>query len=125
MITRFFEPKIAVANQWRIGRVAARFSAGREAARESDVDDSGRGDYLLIEMGHNDMKERGEGVGAFTTYKADLKRFIAAAREKGATPILATPVNRLTFDAQGTHHQQPERIIRKRCGRRARKKTCR
>ena len=31
------------------------------------------GDYLLIQYGHNDEKEKGEGIGAFTTYKADLK----------------------------------------------------
>ena len=29
------------------------------------------GDWLFIQMGHNDQKEKGEGVGAFTTYKAD------------------------------------------------------
>jgi hypothetical protein len=40
-------------------------------------------------------------VGAFTTYKADLKRFVAEARAHGATPVLVTPVNRLTFDDTG------------------------
>ena len=59
------------------------------------------GDWLFIQMGHNDQKERGEGVGAFTTYKADLKRFIAEARQHGATPVVITPMNRLTFDADG------------------------
>jgi lysophospholipase L1-like esterase len=59
------------------------------------------GDWLLIQMGHNDQKEKGEGVGAFTTYKESLKQFIAQAREKGATPVLVTPMNRMTFDAEG------------------------
>jgi lysophospholipase L1-like esterase len=59
------------------------------------------GDWLFIQMGHNDQKERGEGVGAFTTYKADLKRFIVEARQHGATPVLITSMNRLTFDAEG------------------------
>jgi len=99
MITRFFEPKIAVANHGESGESLRGFLG--EKRLEKVMSMIRPGDYLLIEMGHNDMKERGEGVGAFTTYKADLKRFIAAAREKGATPILATPVNRLTFDAQG------------------------
>jgi hypothetical protein len=59
------------------------------------------GDYVLIQMGHNDQKEKGEGVGAFTSYKSDLKRFVADARQHGATPVLVTPMHRLTFDAEG------------------------
>src|SRR5215831_8481383 len=33
-----------------------------------------------------------EGVGAFTTYKADLKTFVVEARKRGATPVLVTSV---------------------------------
>jgi hypothetical protein len=40
-------------------------------------------------------------VGAFTTYQADLKRLIAEARQHGATPVVITPVNRMSF-AEGT-----------------------
>jgi len=47
------------------------------------------------------MKEKGEGVGAFTTYKADLERFVAAARQHGATPVLVTSMNRKSFDSAG------------------------
>ena len=47
------------------------------------------------------MKERGEGVGAFTTYKADLKRYVAEARRKGGLPVLVTPMNRQNFGADG------------------------
>src|SRR5262249_48718105 len=32
-----------------------------------------------------------------TTYKADLKRLIAEARQHGATPVVITPVNRMSF----------------------------
>ena len=39
--------------------------------------------------------------GAFTTYKADLKRFVDGARQKGGIPVLVTPVQRRTFDDQG------------------------
>jgi lysophospholipase L1-like esterase len=52
-------------------------------------------------MGHNDQKETGEGIGAFTSYKTDLKRFVADTRQHGATPVLVTSMNRMTFDAQG------------------------
>src|SRR5262249_57366139 len=59
------------------------------------------GDYLFIQYGHNDQKEKGEGVGAFTTYKADLKTFVVEARKRGATPVLVTSVNRRNFNEQG------------------------
>jgi lysophospholipase L1-like esterase len=47
------------------------------------------------------MKERGEGIGAFTTYKAALKRVIAEARKRGATPVLVTSMHRRRFDDAG------------------------
>jgi lysophospholipase L1-like esterase len=99
MITAFFKPDIAVANHGESGESLRGFIGEHRLAKLMSVIKPG--DYLLIQMGHNDQKERGEGVGAFTTYKADLKRFVAEARAHGATPILVTPVNRLTFDEAG------------------------
>jgi lysophospholipase L1-like esterase len=99
MITRFFQPEIAVANHGESGESLRGFIGERRLEKLMSV--TRPGDFLLIQMGHNDQKEKGEGVGAFTTYKADLKRFIAEARGHYATPILVTPMNRLTFDAEG------------------------
>ncbi len=56
---------------------------------------------MIVQMGHNDEKQKGEGVGALTTYKADLKRFVADTRAKGATPIIVNPMERRGFDANG------------------------
>jgi len=88
-----------VANHGESGESLKGFIGERRLAKLMSVIQPG--DYLLIQMGHNDQKEKGEGVGAFTTYKADLKRFIAETREHGATPILVTSMNRLNFDADG------------------------
>jgi lysophospholipase L1-like esterase len=99
MLTRFFKPEIAVANHGESGESLHSFIAERRLAKVMSVIKPG--DWLFIQMGHNDQKEKGEGVGAFTTYKLSLKRFIAEARQHGATPVLITPVNRLTFDADG------------------------
>jgi lysophospholipase L1-like esterase len=62
-----------------------------------------RGDYLLIQFGHNDMKENWPQtyVEASTTYKAYLKVFIAEVRRRGATPVLVTPMQRRQFDGAG------------------------
>ena len=99
MLTAFFKPEIAVANNGESGESLRGFLGERRWAKV--MSQLRPGDYVLIQMGHNDQKEKGEGVGAFTTYKADLKRFVADARSKGATPVLITSMNRLTFDAEG------------------------
>ena len=100
MLTRFFKPEIAIANHGESGESLHGFIMENRLAKLMSV--IRPGDFLLIQMGHNDQKEKGEGVGAFTTYKANLKQFVALAREHGATPILVTPMNRLTFAPDGT-----------------------
>mgnify|MGYP003466641938 FL=1 len=59
-----------------------------------------RGDVLLIQFGHNDEKiedptRYNEPTQAFPQ---GLTRYITLAREKGATPILITPLARRKFD---------------------------
>ncbi|HZL57910.1 MAG TPA: rhamnogalacturonan acetylesterase [Bryobacteraceae bacterium] len=97
MLPRFFKPDIAVANHGESGESLRSFFG--EQRFEKVMSLIRRGDYLLIQMGHNDQKDTTPGAGAFTSYKDFLRRMVAAAREKGATPVLITPVNRLTFDA--------------------------
>ncbi|WP_334179231.1 cupin domain-containing protein [Pseudoxanthomonas sp.] len=58
------------------------------------------GDVLLIQFGHNDEKiedptRYNEPQRAFPAW---LMRYVALARDKGATPILVTPVARRKFD---------------------------
>jgi lysophospholipase L1-like esterase len=100
MLTRFFKPELAIANHGESGESLHGFIVENRLAKLMSV--IRPGDFLLVQMGHNDQKEKGEGVGAFTTYKANLKEFVALAREHGATPILVTPMNRLTFAPDGT-----------------------
>ena len=52
------------------------------------------GDFLLVQFGHNDQKDDERHTEPFTTYTEALKVYIASAREKGATPVLITPVHR-------------------------------
>ena len=67
MLTRFFTPEIAVANHGESGESLRGFIGEHRLAKVMSVIKPG--DWLLIQMGHNDQKEKGEGVGAFTTYK--------------------------------------------------------
>ena len=99
MITAFFKPEIAIANNGESGESARSFIRENRFAKIMSVIKPG--DYLFIQFGHNDQKEKGEGVGAFTTYKAALKQFVSETRQHGATPVLITSMNRRTFDADG------------------------
>lgn len=71
------------------------------------------GDWLIVEFGHNDEKKDKPAVYAApdTTYRENLRRFIREAHEAGASPILATPIARRRFEADGkpvdTHGEYP------------------
>ena len=112
MLPRFFKPGIAIANHAESGE-SLRSSLGAKRL-DKVLSLMKPGDYLFIQYGHNDEKEKGEGVGAFTTYKADLKRFVEGARQHGGTPVLITPVQRRTFDQDGkitnSHGDYPEAV---------------
>jgi lysophospholipase L1-like esterase len=112
MLTRFFGPGVAVANHAESGESLRSSLAAHRLDKVLSI--LKPGDYLIVQYGHNDEKEKGEGVGAFTTYKADLKTFVTEARKRGAHPILVTPVQRRTFDADGkitnSHGDYPEAV---------------
>ena len=59
------------------------------------------GDYLLISFGHNDEKTDDRHTDPYTTYQQYLSRYIDGARAHRARPVLATPVERRRFDANG------------------------
>ncbi len=99
MITRFFGPEIAIANHRESGESLASFIGESRLAKVMSLIRGG--DFLMIQMVHNDQKLRGEGAGARTSYAAQLKRFVEDARQHGAAPILVTSMHRRIFDANG------------------------
>ncbi len=99
MLPRFFGPGVAVANHAESGESLKSFIAQRRL--DKILSTIKPGDYLFIQFGHNDQKERGAGVGAFTTYKDSLKKFVAEARKREALPVLVTPVARRAFGPDG------------------------
>jgi len=99
MLPRFFKPGVAVANHAESGESLRSFVAGRRL--EKILGTIRPGDYLFIQFGHNDQKERGAVVGAFTSYMDSLRRFVAEARKRDAIPVLVTPVRRRAFGPDG------------------------
>ncbi len=69
------------------------------------------GDLLLIQFGHNDEKDDERHTDPDSTYPENLWRYCQTALEKGAQPILLTPVSRRFFVGGGsllyTHGEYP------------------
>ncbi len=96
MLPRFFKPGVAVANHAESGR--ALYSFRSERRFDKILSTIKPGDYLFIQFGHNDQKDKSPGSGPFTTYKQNLKQYIVEARKKGALPVLVTPMERRRWD---------------------------
>lgn len=95
----FFGPEAVVANHAESGRTLRSFRG--EGRLDKILSQLRAGDFVLIQFGHNDQKEKGPGVGAFTTYAERLREQVAAVRAKGGKPVLVTSVARRRFDADG------------------------
>jgi DNA sulfur modification protein DndE len=67
-----------------------------------------KGDWVLIQFGHNDQKisDSTRSAPAQTLYRQNLVRFVNETRAKGANPLLITPVMRRKFDEKGTFVDQ-------------------
>lgn len=63
-----------------------------------------KGDYVIIQFGHNDEKVDTPRGTTISEYKQNLKRFIVETKKKGAVPVLLTPLTRRTFTDKGNIH---------------------
>jgi lysophospholipase L1-like esterase len=73
-------------------------------------------DVVMIQFGHNDSKEDEERhTDPWTTYQGNLAFMAEQVRQKGACPILLTPICRRRFDDDGvlvqTHGDYPSAMI--------------
>lgn len=97
----FWDSTVTVVNRAKNGRSTKTFIS--EGLWKSIYDEAGPGDYVLIQFGHNDESpEKKERYATPDTFRMNLTRFVKETREKGATPVLFTPVSRRKFDTTGT-----------------------
>ena len=62
----------------------------------------GEGDFLFIQFGHNDEKDDpARHTDPNGSFRDNLRYFIHEARERGAFPVLITPIARRLFDENG------------------------
>ncbi|MCC8174538.1 MAG: rhamnogalacturonan acetylesterase [Odoribacter sp.] len=110
MIPRFFNDKVCFANYAESGESANSFIAAHRLKKA--LTQMKKGDYIFVEFGHNDQKQKGEGKGAYLSFTDNLKKFIEAAREKEAHIVVVTPTQRRSFDENGkikdTHEDYPD-----------------
>lgn len=90
MLTRFFGPDVALANHAESGESIRSSLGARRFAKVFSLMQPG--DWLLLQYGHNDMKDK--ATNALATYKANLEKIIEECRAKGGTPVLITSMER-------------------------------
>ncbi|SEG72220.1 Lysophospholipase L1 [Bryocella elongata] len=98
MLPAFFGDRVAISNQAESGETIRSFDGELRFAKIFST--IRKGDYLFFQFAHNDQKPGG-GYVSPEMYTGLLTRYIAKAREIGATPVLVTSMNRRTFDAEG------------------------
>ncbi len=96
MLPRFLTG-VSVANHARSGETMKSFLTSFRWDRL--MQDTRPGDVVLIQFGHNDEKKQWPRTYAAPdeAYPAYLAAFVADVRQRGAQPVLVTPVARLTL----------------------------
>lgn len=111
MITRWFSPQVAIANFAESGLSCTSFLA--QLRLDKILTQLKKGDYVIVEFGHNDEKEKKAGDGAWYSYSRNLKIFADRVREAGGEIIFCTPTARRFFNddhktIRNTHGDYPE-----------------
>lgn len=96
---RFLKQGVAVSNQAESGLSLGSFLSSNRLKQVLDM--MKPGDYLFIEFGHNDQKEKGSDDGAYKSYTERLKLFVTEFRKKGGFPVIVSPANRRSFGENG------------------------
>jgi lysophospholipase L1-like esterase len=111
VLGQFITNGIEIQNHAMNGRSSKSFrTEGRWATVEKQLK---KGDYVIIQFGHNDqkVKDSTKFTNPYTQYRANLERYVNEARAKGATPILMTSITRRNFNENGvlvdTHTDYP------------------
>ena len=110
----YFDSSVTIENKARGGRSTRTFIA--ENRWRPIVNNLSKGDYVLIQFGHND--EAKNYPDRYTTpedYRKNLTKFVTESRDKKAIPVLITPVSRRKFDSAGNAletHEVNSKIVR-------------
>ncbi len=100
MLPAYFDTsKIQIHNHAIGGRSTKKFK--KEGRWERVLEQLKPGDFVFIQFGHNDASvNKPERYTPPDDYKAYLTDYVSEAREKGATPVLITPIVMRRFDEE-------------------------
>lgn len=96
MIPSFFKPGVSFANHAESGLTLGSFIGSKRLAKILSV--IRPGDYLFVEFGHNDQKDKGPDAGAYKSYTKRLRTFVTETKKKGAIPVIVTSTSRRSFE---------------------------
>lgn len=100
LLPAFFNDNIEIKNYAKNGRSSRSFIA--EGLWRQVIDNISKGDYLIIQFGHNDASiEKKERYTTPEEYVKNFTMFVEKAKAKGAKPIICTSVVRRRFDKSG------------------------
>ena len=106
MLPLFFKPGVAVANHAESGMTLRGSWASRRFEKIFEL--MKPGDYLLIQFGHNDMKDK--SPDALTKYRAKLKEVVKRTQDLGGHPVLVTPMERKAGRDAPTLGEYPQTV---------------
>lgn len=95
MLPRWLQPTVAVANHAESGESFKSFLGERRW--DKILTTLKAGDFVLIQMGHNDQKIKEENY-ARTGYTENATKLVREARQKGAIPVIVTSPERQRFE---------------------------
>ena len=95
MLPLFFGLGTAIANHAESGLALNSFRSQRRL--EKILQSLRPGDYVFVQFGHNDQKEKTPGSGPFPSFKERLKEYVHEIRARKGQPVVVTPMERRRF----------------------------
>lgn len=106
MLTHFFSPEVAVANHAESGEsIRSSLSARRIEKLYRSLKP---GDFVLVQYGHNDMKDK--SPDALATYRSNLEAIVREVRKHDAQPVLITSMERKSGVTKDTLGDYPDTV---------------
>ena len=101
VLPTYFNPPLRIENHAVNGRSSKSFF--EKGRWEVILNQLKKGDFVLIQFGHNDakIKDSTRFTNPATSYRNNLLRYVKETRSKRATPILATAIVRRNFNEDG------------------------
>ena len=96
MIPRWFDTTVSISNHAESGLTARTFLGSKRLDKILTM--MKKGDWVFVEFGHNDEKEKKPGDGPWYHYSYNLKIFVDRVRANGGNIVFCTPTQRRTFD---------------------------